>query len=268
MAQSIRSKWQDQGFTLSEALKWVKAGIRDPIQARRMANAGEYPGGLEPEGPKPKPVKREKKGPLIPGAFVMIHITEVMDFSPLSGGRTPVAKARNEKIANLAKVFGVDPDAIMFGFGRYLVEVIREKVRWAVQTQTVAGRPMKAIYKPLSERYKNRKVPVNRDKFWVNTDFLISNLRVWRYRGQLYLGYPKHVVHPETKDRKKPVWAALIMMWLEHGAPGANVPARPLFSPIVGQISKNIGQYFDHFYRGVVSRNPVYLKFIRQAYSE
>ena len=194
----------------------------------------------------------------------MIHVTKVLSYQPLSGPASAASQERLRKIDELAKLYHVDPEAVTVAFGRYLVEVIRERVRWSVQTQTVGHRAMKAIYKPLSESYKKRKVPANRDKFWVNTDFLIRHLRVWKHSGQIYLGYPKHVMHPETKDRKKPVWAALIMMWLEHGT--SRTPARPLFTPVVDLISKNIGSYFEHFFRGVMSRNSTFLRFIKQSY--
>lgn len=234
--------------------------------AKAHSSAGRTPetvAKLPAQGTATGPAQKDKYKP-VAGNFILIHVTKILDFAPLSKPSTTVrALERSRQISDLASVFSVPLDSVVLAFARYLAAVLRERVQWAVKTQMVNSKPMKAIYKPLNPRYQRTKVPRNRDRFWINTDFLIKSLRVWKYSGEVYLGYPATVLHAA----KRTVYAADIMGWVEGGTKNADgserMPSRPLFRPIVGFLSKNIKSYWIHFSRRLKSKDPVFLKYLK-----
>lgn len=254
--RQIKSQWQDEGFDLRDALKWLRSGVTDPAEARRLSQAGKTPEQTRKDTIKtPEAAKRKASG-----AQVLIRVTRIMDFYPLSEkARTDRAKQRDTEISSVSSLFEVDNDAVIYSFGRYLADIIRLRVKEAVATQMIAGVSMKKLYPPLSDSYKRRKVQANRDRFWVNTDWLIKNLKVWKYKREIFIGYPPGHVH--AKGRAK---ASLVMMWVEQGT--KKMPARALFGPVVKAVSKRIDDYWKYFYQRVVTKDPMLVQYMRQSY--
>lgn len=262
MARQIQSKWQTEGFSLKEALMWARIGVTTPEEARLRMSQGDYPPGYEKEK---KPHIPKAKTAEIKGAFVLLRVTQVLDFKPLSEGlyRSPRAAARAGEIAHLMELLDCSQISVVAAFAMYLAELLRQKVKHCVKTQMIAGVPMKTVYKELSEQWKKRKNPRHKDDFWVNTEFLIRSLRIWRKGSDIYMGHPPTVLHPESKKAGQRVSAAHIMLWLERGT-NDGIPARPLFTPIVKSISRNIDGYWRHFYDGVKARKPEFVHFVRK----
>ena len=134
---------------------------------------------------------------------------------------------------------GYTKDQLMFGFGRYLTRVLVERVQYSVDKQMVNGRRMKQVYKPLSMSYVKTKPKETRDKFWINTGKLISQLRTWKYKNHFFLGYPRSAVD----SRGTPLH--LIIKWVEEGTD--RMPARPLFYPMLRVVNNNLMMYFNHY---------------------
>jgi len=171
----------------------------------------------------------------------LINISHIMVYRPLSKN-TAKNRYRLQKLSDIANERGIDTVGLMEDFAIYLATVIKWRLRDAVRMQIVNGKSMKRLYKPLSSAYAKRKTSRNRDKFWIDTGFIINNLRVYRAgrRGDIYIGFPRNVRHPKSK-----VKLYNIIRWLEYGT--KKQPARPLLKPVVTSVAKNIAVYFNHY---------------------
>jgi len=171
----------------------------------------------------------------------LININSVVTYNPLSKN-TSKNRYRLDKISDLANQENIDVDDLLKDFAIYLSNVIKLRLQNAVKKQKIGNKPMKNLYKPLSPSYAKRKTPKNKDKFWIDTGFIIKNLRVYRAGryGDIYIGFPRNVRHPKSKTR-----LYKIIMWLERGT--KKQPARPLIKPTVVLVSKNIAVYFNHY---------------------
>ena len=58
---------------------------------------------------------------------------------------------------------------------------------------------MRRLYKPLSEKYSKRKPRGTKNKFYINSGFLYKNIKVYRYNGQYFIGFPTTTIHPMSK---------------------------------------------------------------------
>lgn len=169
-----------------------------------------------------------------------INLTKLARYQPLSK-----SKKGQELLFITANEFDTTPEYIMRLFVRYLGALIVHRIQQSVKTQTINGRPMKLLYKPLSEKYNNSKPAKFKDKFWINSDFLIKNLQMWQLKsGDLYIGYRHNRIHPKSKTTVRD-----IMMFVERGT--KNMPPRPLFTIIVRGIAKNITSHLERFIMGI-----------------
>ena len=137
-------------------------------------------------------------------------------------------------------------------FTLFLAMLIKRHISNAVKTQKISGKPMRLVYKPLSHRYNKSKPKKTQNKFWVNQDFLIKNIKVWQLKnGDVFIGYRANAVHKATPYRKgkKRVKASDLMVYLEKGT--KKIPPRPLFTIIVRNVAKNISFYLRMFIKTI-----------------
>ena len=134
------------------------------------------------------------------------------------------------------------------GLVMYLAFLISKRVQEAVRTQTINGVPMKAKYKPLSSSYNKSKPKSTQNKFWKEHNYLIKNLKIWRNRGAIYLGYPYNALHPESGAN-----ITDLLKWLETGT--VKIAARPLFGPIIKQIIYNPDTVIQGFLQTIKRNN-------------
>ena len=154
---------------------------------------------------------------------------------------TPLQKPKSKHLVEIiAEERGIVPDRVIYLFALYLSRLLRLRIQESVKHQKLGNKPMKQIYKPLSPAYKKTKKWGTKNKFWVNTGWLIENIHVWRQGHDIWVGYGNKVRHPETKAK-----AQNIIIWLEKGT--KNIPARPLFTPNFVYVRKNIGRFFKKF---------------------
>jgi len=180
-----------------------------------------------------------------------VNLTKLARYRPLTK-----SVRGNALVDSVAREYGVTPERVMKEFTLFLAVLIRRHIQNAVKTQKIAGRKMKYAYKPLSSRYNQTKPDKYKDKFWINSDFLIKNLKVWQLKkGDVYIGYRNNAVHKGTpyKSGQKRVKASDLMVYLERGT--KKIPPRPLFTVIIRNIAKNIFFYLEMFVKNVRKGN-------------
>lgn len=170
--------------------------------------------------------------------MTLIEVRGVLTYKPLSK-----SKARVDQVVGILGDGRITSQGLQQDFAKYLAIILQQRVQRSVDTQAIGRRPMRSLYKPLSSKYRARKIPLNRDKFWINTDYLIKNLSVWRRGGIINVGYRPRQLHPESKTPLSD-----IIKYLEEGTE-TGIPPRPLFTPHAIFIRKNISRYFDAYLR-------------------
>ncbi|EJF06165.1 hypothetical protein ThvES_00017720 [Thiovulum sp. ES] len=149
----------------------------------------------------------------------------------------PLSKSLS-RIKAVSKAYDINEDLLLQSFSVYLTTLIQQRAREHVSKQKIGRSSMSSKYKPLSNSY-NKSKPINtRNKFWTYSDFLINNLQTYTINNIIHIGYQDSVIHPRTGAK-----ANDIIQWLEYGT--LSIPARPLFTPIVSRISREIGVYFE-----------------------
>lgn len=147
-----------------------------------------------------------------------------------------------------ATYFGLKyPSDLLVAFGYYMLQVLKLRVQHSVETQTIDGRRMSLLYKQLSKKYK-KKNPRSTDKFWIDTEFLINSIRVWRDPARVskvYFGIPKNILHPESKVEAYKIYKYLEFGTKKHGK--QIIPPRPLIYPHLRFIIANKGDYWIYF---------------------
>jgi len=174
-----------------------------------------------------------------------INISKLLYYSPLKK-----SKRGKEVIRILAETYNKPEDYILERFAIYLGALIKAKVKKAIKTQRIKGRPMKMVYPSLSESYKKRKNYKNRDKFYLNTEMFYKELKAWKRGENIYIGFPKRLKH------KNGAYLSDILVYLEKGT--SRIPPRPLFSVVVTSIAKNIIYYLYSFVKKV-AKNEIKL---------
>lgn len=152
-------------------------------------------------------------------------------------------------VRSWARYFRITTHDLIASYSFYLLQVLKKRVAFSVETQTMDGVSMKSIFKQLNPNYKKRNQK-NKDKFWYDTEFLISSMRVWQstYNGKqrINLGIPKDIKHPTSGTP-----AFLIFKYLEFGTRTKSgkraIPPRPIITPHLRFILKNTDTYFFYF---------------------
>lgn len=177
--------------------------------------------------------------------FALIEITNLKAYAPLS---------RTHKFDNLwANLTEAEEDALRLEFTRHLARELVTEVKKAVQLQR-----FKVVYRPLSPKYLAQKKRLGRKLgFWQNTGYLIDNLTMWKVPSDdVYkVGYPKDKLHPVSCTP-----LSHIMYILEKGSTKRNIPARPLFTPIMDAIMRDVSHKFHVFLKSY--RSGKYTQFI------
>lgn len=165
------------------------------------------------------------------------------------------------QVRRWARYFNMNPSDLIASFCFYLLEVLKKRIAFSVETQTIDGRSMKSIFKELNPHYKKQN-PKNKDKFWYDTEFLIRSLRVWAYNNEIFLGIPKHIKHPTSGTP-----AYLIFQWLEFGTKTKTgkraIPPRPIIMPHLRFILKRTDVYFIYFIKLCMEKQIVLSRNIR-----
>ena len=172
-----------------------------------------------------------------------VNLTKIARYQPLTKSK----KGRAYIIA-VAKEFNTSEELLMRKFTFFLGMLVKRHIQNAVKTQKISGKPMRMVYKPLSSKYKASKPKSTRDKFWINSGFLIENLKLWQLKnGDVFIGYRGNAVHKGKPYRRgsKRVKASDVMVYVERGT--KKIPPRPLFTIIVRNIAKNISFYLEMF---------------------
>ena len=167
--------------------------------------------------------------------FPIINITKITTYSPLFK-QTSKNKNRFYKLDEIASEYDIEVFELQKMFAMYLARIVAIRVQEAIKTQKINGKSMNSAYAPLSSSYNKKKVAKNKDKFWINTEFVVKNLRVYRAGryGEIYIGFPQNVKHPSNNTKVQD-----ILMY--------NEKKRPLFKPTLQFVSKRLGGYFNAF---------------------
>lgn len=161
-----------------------------------------------------------------------ISVSKIMSFSS-----TFRQKVRIKEYCEEIELNQKDVEAY---FTLYLANVIRQRVKNSIRFQKVNGIPMRKLYEPLSETYNKTKPKANQNKFYRNTDWLYNNIKVYRYRGQYWIGFTKFQKHGNSNTLAQDVLA-----WNEEGT--KYIPARPLIRPHLRFIMQNLTEYWYRF---------------------
>ena len=128
-------------------------------------------------------------------------------------------------------------------FVKFMAKAVLFWIKDAVKKQRIGYRHMSSIYPPLSPKYKKRKKLENRNKFWINTGWLIDNLKMWKYKDW-FIGYPTYI-----KYKNKRVKAGQVFLFLEKGT--SKVPPRPLFSEALKWFDRNFDKLAIKFFENL-----------------
>lgn len=161
-----------------------------------------------------------------------ICVTNIMSFSSTFRQKT--------KIKDLCDELGINRERMEAYFALYLSNLIKARIKRSILIQKVNGKPMRLIYEPLSKEYQKRKTPENRNKFYLNTGWMYENIKVYRYGGKYYIGFPKWQRHKYSKAK-----ASDILSWNELGT--SKAPARPIVEPHLRFVMKHLSEYWDNF---------------------
>lgn len=150
-----------------------------------------------------------------------------------------------------AVYMNTQPEKLLAAYSFYLLQIVKKRVAFSVETQTIDGRAMRSIFKELNPNYKKKNIK-NKDKFWYDTQFLIDSLKVWRYNGVIYLGIPKYIKHPDSGTP-----AYKIFRYLEFGTKDRTgkqiIPARPLIYPCLRFVINRNKDYWYYFLNLVIN---------------
>jgi len=179
---------------------------------------------------------------------MVLNLTKLANYKPLTRSKKGIAK-----LVLVSEQLNIPYNELMRGFIMFLAELVKTKIQHSVQTQTIAGKPMRLIYPKLSPKYNASKPKSSQGKFWINSGFLIENLRIWQVKnGNVFIGYRGNAVHkgkPYMQGHKR-VKASEVMLYVERGT--RKMPPRPLFTVIVKVIAKNISFYLDMYLKSIV----------------
>ena len=190
-----------------------------------------------------------------------ICMSEVFEVKIIKGTETKQTKHkvptitftdRNE-VNHWADYFGTTPQYLMISFSFYILQVLKMRVKFCVQTQKLLGVDMNRLYQQLSKDYQRQKVKKNRNKFWRNTSFLVNYMRVWYDKHKVWFGIPENLYHPNTHTK-----AYKIFEYLEFGT--RYIPPRPLIYPNLHFIIQNINHYWQR-YLSLVNADKISIKF-------
>ena len=161
-----------------------------------------------------------------------ISVSKIMSFSS-----TFRQTSRIKELCELTNLQRADIEAY---FTLYLANLIKQRIKNSIRFQKVNGIPMRRLYEPLSETYNKNKPSNTRNKFYRNTDWLYNNIKVYRYRGQYWIGFTKFQRHGDSNALAQDVLA-----WNEMGT--KFIPARPLIRPHLRFIMQNLTSYWETF---------------------
>ena len=161
-----------------------------------------------------------------------ISVSKVMGFSSTF--------KHTVRIKELCDITGLKQSDIEAYFTLYLANLIKQRIKNSIRFQKVNGIPMRKLYEPLSETYNKGKPSNTRNKFYRNTDWLYHNIKVYKYRGQYWIGFTKFQKHGNDK-----ALAQDILAWNEMGT--KFIPARPLIRPHLRFIMQNLTAYWETF---------------------
>lgn len=144
-------------------------------------------------------------------------------------------RSRYQDLSDFAYDIDHPIEHVMNAFGAYIGAVIVAIIKKSIDEQKINKKPMRFKYKKLSKAYKKRKNPNHTEDFWVNTEFLVGNIKAYRggSRGDVYVGFPKNIKHPESDTE-----LYKIVSYMENGT--KIMPARPLLKPSITTVSKKI----------------------------
>jgi len=124
-------------------------------------------------------------------------------------------------------------------FALYVSNILKDELVRAVDNQRYAH-----DWEPLSVPYYEYKERNNLSlKIWEATSLLKDSIEVLRKRDYFEVGVSKTQVYPGTLVR-----VYRVARYMEYGT--QDMPARPLFRPLVRYIRKNIRRYWNKFASG------------------
>lgn len=184
--------------------------------------------------------------------FILMRIIDSYQYSPLR---------RSVRFSNMLSLLSdAKKSKLIEGFAKFLSEEITNQVRLAIKSQK-----FKIGFKPLSPQYlefkRRRKLELG---FWRSTDFLLNNLKWWKYGNEYRIGWIGNLLHPGVPNlngkytTRKKVNVVFIAKNLEFGTKVikkdgkiGGTPARPIFLPITLAISKSISLYLDRYLKKI-----------------
>jgi len=170
----------------------------------------------------------------------ILNVNEIL-YHPMSYD-TVKNRSRFDDLSDLAYDMDSDIDIILDTFGAYIGAVIVAVIKKSIETQKINKNPMRFKYKQLSKAYKKRKNPIHSDDFWVNTEFLLNNIKAYRggTKRNVYVGFPKNIQHPNSGTE-----LYKIVLYMENGT--RTMPARPLLKPSIQTVAKKIDLVLKNF---------------------
>jgi len=174
---------------------------------------------------------------------LIINVSNILKYSPMRND-TVKNRRRLDILSDIANETNTDIDKIVWYFSKYIASIINYQIKKSIESQKVVGKSMKSVYKPLNKKYSKSKPYGTKTKFWINSGFLVNNIKVYQSGGTLYVGVPEKIKYKGSKISVKKV-----ILYMEKGT--KKQPPRPLITPIVRELEKRIDRVFNNFVKEI-----------------
>lgn len=173
--------------------------------------------------------------------LIFLRIIDSIEYNPLS---------RSAEFSVLINsLSATQKSSLLHGFSKFLCSEIVRQISESIKTQR-----FKVHFKPLTPQYIDfKKKNKLEEGFWKSTGFLVNHLSYWKYENEWRIGFQKNVKHGESK-----IPVVSIAKHLEFGTQKrkkdgtvGGIPARPVFTPVIKNVSKNISFYLHKYLKTV-----------------
>jgi len=147
------------------------------------------------------------------------------------------------RIEEMAKKYKVNPSRLLDAFSLRVAQVYKRMLVNTIKSQRLGRVALSRLFPPLSPAYKKRKVYIHRNDFWVNTERLVKNIRVWKFKGERLIGIPKNVYYPNGTP------VVDVANYLENGT--RVIPPRPLFRLVFARLIANLPRLLQEMEEGL-----------------
>lgn len=126
-----------------------------------------------------------------------------------------------------------DKEKVLVGFVRYLAITIKKLLKSSIKTQYYSGR-----WEPLSDSYLKFKSDHGlSENIWEATGKLVDSISYYRHGDRYIVGISDSAKYPNGLSVR------YVAKCMEFGT--RNMPARPLFAPVMKYVRNNIRTYWE-----------------------